>query len=702
MTPKRRLAALAVAALAVTGLGTIAPAATGQGNPHAVQAAERVHWAGGRALDARPGTGAADAVRGYLADHGMGRATADSLRTTASWKAGARTVVRMQQYAGGLPVAGSDVKAVLDGHGRPLSVIENASAVSTPRAARVTADQARAAAIASIYGTRTPGWYQQPTVDQVAVPVSDGSLDSGYRVTTWDTDNQLWETVVDGSGAVASSQLRTASDAYNVFPVNPDQGSQTLVSNPAGAASPNGWLSGTEYVDQLSGNNSRTYLDTNADNAPDAPGAVDADGVFDKVFDPTKQPSAGDNRAVAAQNLFYLTNLIHDTLDAAGFVPASGNFQVDNFGRGGRGNDPVLAEVQDGGGLDNANFATPGDGKSPRMQMYLWSVPGTSQVVQGGASYNAPVAEFSAPLTVAGTTGPLVLASPATACTTLAAVPAGSIVLADRGTCDFATKAGMIKAAGAAGMIVANNDATKPDEAIVMGGTVRKFTLPAVMVSLNAGTALKAGAGAATTISLVDPAPIMKDGDLDTDIVWHEYGHGLTSRMIGSMTGPIAGGIGEGMSDVLSVIVNNDPVVGEYSASDPAGIRRHSYEGYPYTLATVGFDEVHNTGELYGAIGWDLWKRYQAAGLGQAGILEDLVRGMNYTPSGPNFQEMRDGILKEVSIDHPGRVCMVWNAFAKYGVGVNAKSTLKGSNVTVTEDFTPGGGCAVEPSPTWP
>ena len=79
----------------------------------------------------------------------------------------------------------------------------------------------------------------------------------------------------------------------------------------------------------------------------------------------------------------------------------------------------------------------------------------------------------------------------------------------------------------------------------------------------------------------------MRDGDLDTDIVWHEYGHGLTWRMIGRMDGPLAGAIGEGMSDVLSVIVNDDPVVGEYSASDDAGIRSASYEGYPGTYGDI-------------------------------------------------------------------------------------------------------------------
>src|SRR5262249_7142920 len=48
-------------------------------------------------------------------------------------------------------------------------------------------------------------------------------------------------------------------------------------------------------------------------------------------------------------------------------------FQVNNYGRGGAGNDAVQADAQDGSGTNNANFATPPDGSAPRMQMYLFT-----------------------------------------------------------------------------------------------------------------------------------------------------------------------------------------------------------------------------------------------------------------------------------------------------------------------------------------
>lgn len=45
-------------------------------------------------------------------------------------------------------------------------------------------------------------------------------------------------------------------------------------------------------------------------------------------------------------------------LYSVGFTEAANNFQKNNFRLGGKGNDQVLAEVQDGGGTNNANFAT--------------------------------------------------------------------------------------------------------------------------------------------------------------------------------------------------------------------------------------------------------------------------------------------------------------------------------------------------------
>lgn len=65
--------------------------------------------------------------------------------------------------------------------------------------------------------------------------------------------------------------------------------------------------------------------------------------------------------------------MIHDIFYQYGFTEEAGNFQENNFGKGGLGNDAVQSNAQDGSGFNNANMATPPDGQRPRMRMYLWN-----------------------------------------------------------------------------------------------------------------------------------------------------------------------------------------------------------------------------------------------------------------------------------------------------------------------------------------
>jgi len=84
---------------------------------------------------------------------------------------------------------------------------------------------------------------------------------------------------------------------------------------------------------------------------------------------------AGAERDVfpATLALFYYNNILHDYLYSIGFTESLWNFQQDNFGKGGAGQDAVSAQVQDGSGTNNANFGTPADGSRPRMQMFLFT-----------------------------------------------------------------------------------------------------------------------------------------------------------------------------------------------------------------------------------------------------------------------------------------------------------------------------------------
>jgi len=136
-------------------------------------------------------------------------------------------------------------------------------------------------------------------------------------------------------------------------------------------ASPFGWhdtdgVIGAEFT-VTRGNNVNAYEDgNNSGFQPDGGPTL----VFDFPFNPIFS-GGNESESAAITNLFYWNNLIHDLIYIYGFDEASGNFQSNNYGNGGLGNDFVRAEAQDGSGTCNANFSTPTDGNLPRMQMFI-------------------------------------------------------------------------------------------------------------------------------------------------------------------------------------------------------------------------------------------------------------------------------------------------------------------------------------------
>lgn len=524
-----------------------------------------------------------------LSGSAVGRVSSPSLvleRQNHVARTGTTHVTMEQQYQG-LRVYGSYVKASVR-DGELVSVIDATLPVNGQIApATITPERALRVAIRhhwpnefsaplalhqvdsnreSVSFGRGGFFHAEPVVERVIVPLSDGTFQEGFLVETWsDEDNQLWHTLVGATGTIVYTELRTANEGYLIFPEHPGISSQTLVqgAGSGNAYSPIGWVSNNTTI----GNNVDAYLDRDNNNAADSGGrpVMDSNGNFNFVVNLSLAPTESTNQKAAVTNLFYLNNVIHDKLYRHGFTEAAGNFQTNNFGLGGSGNDPVNAEAQDGGGTDNANFSTPADGSRPRMQMYLWT-------------YSTP----------------------------------------------------------------------------------------------------------------------NRDGDLDSDIVWHEYGHGLTWRMIGSMSGGLAGAIGEGMSDVLSIYTNRNDVVGEYSYNNSKGIRRYPYTNYPLTYGDTTGSSVHSDGEIYAAAMWKLLSLWEGAGHTQDELFDVVIDGMNYTPSNPEYEEMRDGIL--AAIPERAKQCIVWNAFAQFGIGVNASGSdscnFFGCSVSVSEDFTVPSDCA--------
>ncbi|WP_443632291.1 M36 family metallopeptidase [Candidatus Marifrigoribacter sp. Uisw_064] len=161
---------------------------------------------------------------------------------------------------------------------------------------------------------------------------------------------------------------------YNVYAL-PDESplhgtvGRTSVSNPEGPGSPFGWHDTNGAIGAEStlttGNNVDSHKGTFRPNG--GGGLVFNFPINLAIEAPT------DYVDVAATNLFYWSNIVHDVLWEYGFDEAARNFQENNYGNGGAGSDSVNANVQASGNC-NANFGTPSDGSNPTMNMFICDI----------------------------------------------------------------------------------------------------------------------------------------------------------------------------------------------------------------------------------------------------------------------------------------------------------------------------------------
>ncbi|MEO7445435.1 MAG: M36 family metallopeptidase [Ferruginibacter sp.] len=553
---------------------------------------------------------------------------------------------------------------------------------------------------------------------------------------------------------------------YRVVPMpveSPKHGAIAVVAQPwlnAGAgnnAVTNGWhFDGTTNYDITRGNNVFAYLDVNAANAPSAASnwpdtstTANPSLSFNFAPDANAQPGVTINKKFAVANLFYWNNLIHDVTYQYGFTEVTGNFQTDNLGRGGNGNDYVQAEAQDGGGTNNANFSTPADGGRPRMQMYLWDAVPTCHVntpLAISGDYNAVESSFSpanklanvGPVTgqvvwynddATGTLHEACGAAPVNSVT-------GKIALIVRGNCNFTIKVKNAQLAGAIAAIVVNNVAGDP---ITMGGGPdATIIIPAVMISQADGVLF--ANNITNNLNVTLSGGVGLDGDVDNGIVVHEYGHGISNRLTG---GPSASGClgnaeqgGEGWSDYYALmmttnwstaLVTNGPLkrtVGTYAIGQfptGAGIRIYPYSTditlNPLTYASLGVapvgTEVHNVGEVWCMALWEMtWSiiqqqnsitanLYDATGTGGNVIAMRLVtEGMRLQPCSPGFIDARNAILTaDMNLYGGSHQCSIWAAFAKRGMGFSALqgSAFSATDQTPASDLPPGPTITTQP-----
>jgi extracellular elastinolytic metalloproteinase len=580
-------------------------------------------------------------IQGHLDTLGLSAADLADLEITdvVHTKATGVTNIYYRQRHLGVPVYNAQLQINLDRDGRILGVnnafVPNIGKIAKRVAPSLGADHAVASAAANlsvdldeaprVMAAASSGVERKTTIEApglsksnveaqlmwMPVNAKQVALVWRFQVETLDGNHHFDYTVDADSGKVWARIDWTTSDSYKVYreptespnhtsPVPPADG-RVVVTNPANVtASQLGWhRDGTNTYTITRGNNVHAYDDRDANNAPPATQAA-CTATFDCSFalDLTQAPST--YTAAAITNLFYWNNLIHDVTYGYGFNEVGGNFQVNNFGKGGAGNDAVRAEGQDAGGTNNANFSTPADGSAPRMQMYEWTQ-----------------------------------------------------------------------------------------------------TTP------------------------------RRDGDLDAGIIVHEYGHGISNRLVGgpsnvSCLGNAQQG-GEGWSDWLGLwftakATDTGPTgrgIGTYALGQPTtgpGIRTQRYSTDPavntWTYASIsGMAVPHGVGSVWSQALWEVyWALVNKYGYssnlhtatGTAGnqrAMLYVIQGLKNTVCSPTFVNARDGIIQAATAAHGGEdVCLLWQTFAGFGLGTNAVSGGS-SSTSPTNGFSIPASCSCSPAP---
>ena len=228
-----------------------------------------------------------------------------------------------------------------------------------------------------------------------------------------------------------------------------------------------------------------------------------------------------------------------------------------------------------------------------------------------------------------------------------------------------------------------------------------------------------------------DPGFPSADAADDASVVFHEYTHGLSSRLVtmpdGShaLYGDQSGALGEGWSDwyALDALVDDGYQADTGSVDVPVGAWVTGGEGIRFqdadclvsssaqdcpapagTAGSGGFTygdfgrvfhgpEVHSDGEIW------LQTLWQLRGVLGSNVTEALVtRAMELSPQAPSYLDMRDAILMaDATVFGGSHHAAIWQVFAERGMGFFA-STRGTYDTRPHEDFSlpvscPGAGC---------
>ena len=198
------------------------------------------------------------------------------------------------------------------------------------------------------------------------------------------------------------------------------------------------------------------------------------------------------------------------------------------------------------------------------------------------------------------------------------------------------------------------------------------------------------------------------NGADDGSIVYHEYTHGLSNRLVtdaggrGALNSPQAGAMGEGWSDFYAKDFIVEPVPGARHRDARAGRHGRLHRQRPHTIRAQAIDcpvgalagscpaagtagsggftygdfgkifdgpEVHADGEIWAQTLWDL-----RAAVGIAAARRLITNGMRLSPPEPTFLDMRNAILLADQAAGGANRSQIWAVFAQRGMGYFATS----------------------------
>lgn len=209
-----------------------------------------------------------------------------------------------------------------------------------------------------------------------------------------------------------------------------------------------------------------------------------------------------------------------------------------------------------------------------------------------------------------------------------------------------------------------------------------------------------------------------KDGDLDNGIIAHEYGHGISTRLAGGPNNSscLSGNEqqGEGWSDWFALMTTIEPGdlatdgrgIGTYARNQPttgAGIRTYRYSTNmainPHTYDDIKTEAVpHGVGSVWCAMLWDLtWAYIDKYGFdpdlyngtgGNNKVMQLVLDGLKLQPCGSGFVDSRNALLAaDIASTGGDNQCLIWEVFARRGLGASAIQGTSGSRLDGTEAF---------------